>query len=65
MSHFVLGLSLLSQAQPDLINLRPSEEGETAFEELERTFATLDFNDIFQKMEITNAGVFSPSVKLE
>ena len=65
MSHFVLGLSLLSQAQSDLINLRPSEEGEAAFEELERTFATLDFNDIFQKMEITNAGVFSPSIKLE
>ena len=57
--------SLLSQADSDLINLRPSEEGEAAFEELERTFATLDFNDVFQKMEITNAGIFSPSVKVE
>ena len=53
-----------STLQTDLINLRPSEEGEAAFEELERTFATLDFNDVFQKMEITNAGIFSPSVKL-
>jgi len=45
--------------------MRPSEEGEAAFEELERTFATLDFNDVFQKMEITNAGLELPRMKLD
>ena len=36
-----------------------------AFEELERTFASLDFEEIFQKMEITNAGLELPKMKLD
>merc|ERR1712107_271433 len=39
--------------------------GEAAFEELERTFASLDFEEIFQKMEITNAGLELPKMKLD
>ena len=46
-------------------HLRPSQEGEAAFEELERTFATLDFEEIFQNMEITNAGLELPRMKLD
>ena len=49
----------------DLFSLRPSQEGEAAFEELERTFASLDFEEIFQKMEITNAGLELPKMKLD
>jgi len=45
--------------------MRPSQEGEAAFEELERTFASLDFEEIFQKMEITNAGLELPKMKLD
>ena len=49
----------------DLFSPRPSQEGEAAFEELERTFASLDFEEIFQKMEITNAGLELPKMKLD
>ena len=49
----------------DLFSTRPSQEGEAAFEELERTFASLDFEEIFQKMEITNAGLELPKMKLD
>ena len=49
----------------ELFSPRPSQEGEAAFEELERTFASLDFEEIFQKMEITNAGLELPKMKLD
>ena len=58
----LLIITTISSLYYDLVNLRPSEEGEAAFEELERTFASLNFEDVFQKMEITNAGIFSPSL---
>ena len=60
-----LSFSKYFTIKQDLFSPRPSQEGKAAFEELERTFASLDFEEIFQKMEITNAGLELPKMKLD
>ena len=43
----------------------PTKEGKEAYEELERKFLTLNFEEIFQKMEPAYADIELPRMKME
>ena len=43
----------------------PTKEGKEAYEELEKKFLTLNFEEIFQKMEPAYADIELPRMKME
>lgn len=45
--------------------MRPTEEGQAAYQQLERTFSTLNFEDIFQSMEPSYGEIEVPRMKME